>query len=570
MRRTTPHLVFSGAADEAYTLSYITWNGTAWVDSQGLTGNPQESAFGVLSFSDEEPFCHPHVFVHGESTYLVWYWDSTGVMFSKDEGDGFSEPEVGPAFDYAYDLFDATIDTSGVIHVIFQDDWGGGGSGVYYSSFRDGSWGTAVEIIASSDGFYPQSGSLSLDADNNPVVALSLATALDYSIDVYLTHGTEVDQEVQFGSIEAITTDGSPTISNDNPVLRITQAEQYLVWSRSNGVGASDILFLEKGEEWNSESAIILDSESDTLVFKDIDMEIDSNDNPNIVWARADASESDSIISASYIYRTLEEFSEIEQILQETIEGDVESVHVSLTLDLYNAPCILLSDISFGSAVGTVYFAKLNTVLLEEDPACGDGSVDEGEQCNDSNTTSGDGCSATCQFETSGTSTCNQTEFSLSYSFGDPSWWDLEMAPPESMVCTWEQTQGTRDITFSPVSTTIPAASDTAWPLTVTTDIDFETDPTDESETYGARVTCGSWTSEEITFLAGEKIECCGTPIVDVDPVDPSDDPVIPSESTESLVQTGNSIFGRTLVFILAYAALVRLMLIRTKPNAKK
>jgi cysteine-rich repeat protein len=32
-------------------------------------------------------------------------------------------------------------------------------------------------------------------------------------------------------------------------------------------------------------------------------------------------------------------------------------------------------------------------------PACGDGNVDAGEQCDDGNTTSGDGCSATCQNE---------------------------------------------------------------------------------------------------------------------------------------------------------------------------
>jgi len=33
-------------------------------------------------------------------------------------------------------------------------------------------------------------------------------------------------------------------------------------------------------------------------------------------------------------------------------------------------------------------------------PCCGDGHVDAGEQCDDGNTTSGDGCSATCQTET--------------------------------------------------------------------------------------------------------------------------------------------------------------------------
>ena len=32
-------------------------------------------------------------------------------------------------------------------------------------------------------------------------------------------------------------------------------------------------------------------------------------------------------------------------------------------------------------------------------PACGDGTVDAGEQCDDGNTTAGDGCSATCQHE---------------------------------------------------------------------------------------------------------------------------------------------------------------------------
>jgi cysteine-rich repeat protein len=32
-------------------------------------------------------------------------------------------------------------------------------------------------------------------------------------------------------------------------------------------------------------------------------------------------------------------------------------------------------------------------------PACGDGTVDAGEQCDDGNTTNGDGCSSTCQTE---------------------------------------------------------------------------------------------------------------------------------------------------------------------------
>jgi large repetitive protein len=34
-----------------------------------------------------------------------------------------------------------------------------------------------------------------------------------------------------------------------------------------------------------------------------------------------------------------------------------------------------------------------------DEPACGDGHVDAGEQCDDGNTTSGDGCSATCETE---------------------------------------------------------------------------------------------------------------------------------------------------------------------------
>jgi cysteine-rich repeat protein len=35
----------------------------------------------------------------------------------------------------------------------------------------------------------------------------------------------------------------------------------------------------------------------------------------------------------------------------------------------------------------------------DDDPECGDGTVDAGEECDDGNTTSGDGCSATCTTE---------------------------------------------------------------------------------------------------------------------------------------------------------------------------
>ncbi|HEY5947932.1 MAG TPA: myxococcus cysteine-rich repeat containing protein, partial [Kofleriaceae bacterium] len=43
--------------------------------------------------------------------------------------------------------------------------------------------------------------------------------------------------------------------------------------------------------------------------------------------------------------------------------------------------------------------SELSGEACEEQPACGDGTVDEGEQCDDGNTTSGDGCSATCETE---------------------------------------------------------------------------------------------------------------------------------------------------------------------------
>jgi cysteine-rich repeat protein len=39
------------------------------------------------------------------------------------------------------------------------------------------------------------------------------------------------------------------------------------------------------------------------------------------------------------------------------------------------------------------------TCVCEPEPACGDGHVDTGEVCDDGNTTAGDGCSATCQDE---------------------------------------------------------------------------------------------------------------------------------------------------------------------------
>jgi len=38
-------------------------------------------------------------------------------------------------------------------------------------------------------------------------------------------------------------------------------------------------------------------------------------------------------------------------------------------------------------------------ITSSEDPVCGDGAVDSGEQCDDGNNVSGDGCSATCAIE---------------------------------------------------------------------------------------------------------------------------------------------------------------------------
>jgi len=148
--------------------------------------------------------------------------------------------------------------------------------------------------------------------------------------------------------------------------------------------------------------------------------------------------------------------------------------------------------------------------IESEDPYCGDGNIDNGEDCDDENLTNGDGCSSICEFEEGIPHTCNNhLHFTFQYNFGDPEWWDGTDAPPTDITCTWEQTRGSHDLIFDPETITIPANSDSEYPLQVSTQIEFETTPTDRNEVYGIRAICDGWVSNEETFLAGEKIDCC-------------------------------------------------------------
>ncbi|MFH1543693.1 MAG: choice-of-anchor Q domain-containing protein [Patescibacteria group bacterium] len=154
--------------------------------------------------------------------------------------------------------------------------------------------------------------------------------------------------------------------------------------------------------------------------------------------------------------------------------------------------------------------------LIEtEEPYCGDGNIDQGEQCDDGNTEDGDGCSSVCEFEEGLFHECDDhLDFTFTYNFGDPSWWDSGNAPPTNIDCTWEQTKGTETIIFDPEEETISAESDSAYPLQVTTKIEFENTPTNRDEVYGVRVICGEWISPEETFYASEKIDCCEDSII--------------------------------------------------------
>ncbi|MDD3646898.1 MAG: myxococcus cysteine-rich repeat containing protein [Candidatus Dojkabacteria bacterium] len=148
-------------------------------------------------------------------------------------------------------------------------------------------------------------------------------------------------------------------------------------------------------------------------------------------------------------------------------------------------------------------------------PYCGDGNLDDGEECDDGNNQDGDGCSATCEFEEGIFHNCNEhLDFTFDYNFGDPSWWDSGNAPPEDIDCIWEQTQGTQTILFDPEAETITAGTDSSYPLSISTSIEFENTPTNRNETYGTRAVCGTWISPEETFLASEKIDCCEDSII--------------------------------------------------------
>ncbi|MDD3646896.1 MAG: choice-of-anchor Q domain-containing protein [Candidatus Dojkabacteria bacterium] len=153
--------------------------------------------------------------------------------------------------------------------------------------------------------------------------------------------------------------------------------------------------------------------------------------------------------------------------------------------------------------------------IESQEPYCGDGNVDQDEQCDDGNTTSGDGCSSNCEFEEGIFHNCDEhLDFTFSYNFGNPAWWDSGNAPPEDIDCTWEQTQGTETIIFDPENETTEALSDSAYPLQVSTEIEFENTPANRNETYGVRAVCEGWESPEETFLAGEKIDCCEDSII--------------------------------------------------------
>ncbi|MDD3646893.1 MAG: myxococcus cysteine-rich repeat containing protein [Candidatus Dojkabacteria bacterium] len=406
-----PHIVYSGGSFPALFFSYLAWNGTSWEDETGVEGDPTVGVFG--QFESGGDYYMPQVLVGDSETYAFWHDYSTGVNYAVNSGADFGVAAVMPDFDLASNLLDADIDSDNTVHVLFEDDWDFSGSGVYYTTYSGGSWGAVVEVLSSGDGYRPYDGSIDLDEDGNPYVAFSLLDTGSFFINVYYSYDTESGSGVTFGAVEQITESTNSDIWNDYQVIRIdTSGNEYLAWMYHDDDGAEtgeEIRFLEKGAGWNESNAVTVDTETNVFTYWDCDMELDTRGVPNIAWARSEYSGDDQIVDVYYTYLDGELFTPKDLALNynETVYIGMLYLYMDLELSSYDAPYILVSDIynsgpdNPGDRGNTIYLTKQNVTLQEEEeePFCGDGNLDTGEECDDGNVIDGDGCDSSCEIE---------------------------------------------------------------------------------------------------------------------------------------------------------------------------